>query len=873
MTAVPYTYEPTPKQTLAHTFTDVDELLFGGSAGGGKDLSLSTPVLTTRGWSTQGDLQAGDEVFDQDGKPTLVVRTHDVESNPCYRITFTNGESIVAGEGHQWNVATDAERMAFLHRDPQWQAERRENRASRAVANSQKPWVSLVAGDSNTRRADAARTAARPPYVWDYTHTVKTREIADLVAAERRSVSVPLGLATQTTGPWQSKLPGWVMGMWLGDGDTAGGNITHGPEDAATLVETMAAHGYRLHLHRKFRFTFTNVRTGNTLNHDITAVFGMGQRPHKRSKHIPDWVYTASFADRLAVVQGLMDSDGSAQVNGRVELCLTNERLFRDAARLLSTLGIRVTVSSGEAGYRLAGVRKVTGVRWRAQFSTDVPVFTYQRKLARLNAGRSARRNCVYVQSVEAVPTVPTRCITVANPRGLYLVGNTLIPTHNSRWGRAEAIRHCLLVPGIRIVIFRRTFPELERAVVEPLRLEMPAGVARYNDSKHVWRFTNGSILELAYLDSDSDVLNYQGAEYGLCVFEELTQFTEKQYRYMLSRLRVAGAVKDRMAQLGWRPRVLSTSNPGGPGHGFVKARFIDPGIRGRVWQPEPTEDDEDPGTRCYVPARVVDNPHIDPGYIRQLNRQEPVMRRALRDGDWDILEGVRFSQFRRAVHVIEPEDFPIPMVGYPRAVGVDYGSEAPFCALWGALLPDNMVIVYRELYETGLTPRQQADRIAQVEDTDERIPGRPIPIALDPSTWIRAATQVIKPPNPETPPPGSIAWYYRERFGGQVVKARNDRVPGWALVDEHLRVRIDPNPLPRLLIFSNCTNLIRTLPAQMRSKTNPEDVDTKGEDHAADALRYLLMQLVGGGHDRTTPNRRPTVEAPMTAGINTQRF
>lgn len=403
----------------------------------------------------------------------------------------------------------------------------------------------------------------------------------------------------------------------------------------------------------------------------------------------------------------------------------------------------------------------------------------------------------------------------------------------------------------------------------------MPAGVARYNDSKHVWRFTNGSILELAYLDSDSDVLNYQGAEYGLCVFEELTQFTEKQYRYMLSRLRVAGAVKDRMAELGWRPRVLSTSNPGGPGHAFVKARFIDPGIRGRVWQPEPTEDDEDPGTRCYVPARVSDNPHIDPGYIRQLNRQEPVMRRALRDGDWDILEGVRFSQFRRALHVVEPEQLPLPIIGVPRGVGVDYGHVDPWCALWGAVLPDQgfgrRMVVYRELYGPGYTAQQQATMIKEAEVEGERTPTRPIPMVLDPQMWSRTSEQLIK--GGKGAPAGSVAWYYENEFGSQVSQAQNERIAGWSLIDELLRVRGDG--LPGLLIYSTCTNLIRELPSQQRSKKNPEDLVATGPGHAdaSDALRYLAMLLIRGGHDRTSNELPRATVSTITGGLTGAQF
>lgn len=441
-----------------------------------------------------------------------------------------------------------------------------------------------------------------------------------------------------------------------------------------------------------------------------------------------------------------------------------------------------------------------------------------------------------------------------------------------SRWARAEAVRTCLLIPGARVALFRRTFPDLRRAVIDYLRAEMPPGVATYNVADHEWRFTNGSILELASLDLEGDIYKYQGAEYALVIFEEITQFTQRQYKYLLSRLRVAGQVLNHMRQLGLRPRALATGNPGGVGHQWVRARWIDPAPPGTAFTPTPTVDEPEPLRRCYIPARVADNPSIDlDAYNRQLGALDPAMRRALRHGDWDILEGVRYPQWRRQTHVITPDQMPLPLVGYPRAVGVDYGMTAPFAALWGALLPDNLIVIYRELYQTGLTPTEQAEAIRDAEQPGERTRSRPLPVALDPACWARAAT------NPTAhgtngPPPGSIAHAYRHTLGATVVKANNSRLAGWSLVDEHLRVRADG--LPRLLVYDTCINLIRTLPALPRAKNNPEDVDTHTDDHIADALRYLLQQLAPGGIPRVAPDpaaARP--EPALTAGVDTKRW
>jgi hypothetical protein len=407
-----------------------------------------------------------------------------------------------------------------------------------------------------------------------------------------------------------------------------------------------------------------------------------------------------------------------------------------------------------------------------------------------------------------------------------------------SRWLRAEVLATLLRFPGASGVIFRRTFPDLARADGHILSLlsEIPPGMGKYNATEHVWTFTNGSRLELAHLQRDADVLKYQGASYAVAAFDELTQFSEFQYRYLLSRLRVAGRLRDDMAAAGWRPRVLAAANPGGPGHGWVKARFIDPARPGVVWRPTPTEDEPRPGTRVFVSAKLTDNPHLDAGYADRLAALPSDERRALLEGDWDVFSGQRFTAWRRATHVIEPEALPIPLgAGVPRAVGVDYGIDAPFAALWGAQFADGLVVIYREVYRAGLTAPEQADALLAAEAPGERDPdaGRVIPVALDPASWARSPTVRLPgaPNMPNLPPPGSIADAYRQRVGtAALVKAQNDRLAGVSLVADKLRVR--PDGLPRLLVYSTCPNLIRTLPALPRSVTTPEDVDTRAEDH-----------------------------------------
>lgn len=428
----------------------------------------------------------------------------------------------------------------------------------------------------------------------------------------------------------------------------------------------------------------------------------------------------------------------------------------------------------------------------------------------------------------------------------------------------AEVLAVLLEFPGSAGAIFRRTLPQLDElgGITYRLldRLPQPS-FGTYNANKHTWQLRNGSRLRLAACARDADVTKYQGAEWAILALDQLEQFTEYQYLYLQHRLRQSGEVAARMLEANYKPKAIGSANPGGVGHGWVKRRFIDPFPQGgQPFRPAPTAQQRNPRTRVFVPATLADNEqNVDAGYRDQLEALEGDTRKAMLEGDWNVYAGQRFRDFRTAVHVIAPEQLRLPLGrGVPRAIGIDYGMDAPFCALWGAKLADDLVVVYRELYRAELTPDQQARLILASELPGERGPGRPIPAALDPSCWARSPDDLARPPKAQAgnlgdpAPPSSIAGKY-QAAGLPVTKANNDRLAGVADVADRLRVRRDG--WPRILIYSTCTNLVRTLPELPRSTIRPEDVDTTAEDHAYDALRYLLARL--GRMTQGTSTRR----------------
>lgn len=378
-------------------------------------------------------------------------------------------------------------------------------------------------------------------------------------------------------------------------------------------------------------------------------------------------------------------------------------------------------------------------------------------------------------------------------------------------------------IPGHRTLMLRRVFPELRRSLIARSLEKIRPEHARYKVGDKEWHYRNGSVIEFGYLETDEDARQYLSAEYDCIAFDELTEFTERQYMLVRSRLRTTRAKK----RLGARPHSVAATNPGQLGHAWVKARFVTPTDYGaRIHHVDLGGGDE--RSIAFVPARVDDNPFIDPDYVRNLKMLPDIERRQYLEGDWDIFEGQYFSEFARSRHVVAP--FAIP-ASWPRIRGLDYGYAAPFACVWIAFDWDANAYVYRERYQKGLTATEQARVVLQASmRTDET--GRPTPELIDytmadPSIWNRTGSGI------------SIAAQYRDA-GLICRKAMNARVDGWQRIRDHLRDGDDGTP--SLRVFPACEHLLRTLPELVYDQTRTEDLDTRGDDHLADALRYALM-------------------------------
>lgn len=376
--------------------------------------------------------------------------------------------------------------------------------------------------------------------------------------------------------------------------------------------------------------------------------------------------------------------------------------------------------------------------------------------------------------------------------------------------------------PRSRQVIFRENFRELEDSIISLWLKIVPNTLFKYNGTLHTATFPNGSIVYFRFMGSIEDMYSYQGAEYDVIRFDELTLFQEEVYVFMMSRLR---------GDMPYPRAMKSTTNPGNIGHYWVKKRFIDP-------MPPNTEVTVDSivemdgkkvemkSRRIFIPAKVTDNEVVmknNPLYIAQLYAQGGNKRKALLYGEWDLSEGQYFTEWNPDIHVIQP--FPIP-ADWEIYRALDYGLDMLAC-YWIAMDFQGRAYVFREVYEPGLIISDAAKRIIENSPEDVFMTMAP------PDLWNR---------NRDT---GKSFFDLFWDNGIVLDKASNDRAMGWANLLEWLKPFEDETgkKIAGLRIFNTCRNLIRTLPMLQPDKRNPNDVARNPHEltHAPDALRYFV--------------------------------
>lgn len=425
---------------------------------------------------------------------------------------------------------------------------------------------------------------------------------------------------------------------------------------------------------------------------------------------------------------------------------------------------------------------------------------------------------------------------------------------------RVAAIIWCTAIPGLQVYLFRRIKDDLIKNHVEGPNgfRAMLAGWVECGFCTIVEdeiRFWNGSKIYLCHCKDEKDRFKYQGSEIHVLLIDELTHFTDVIYRFLRNRVRMVGIKLPEKYRKTF-PRIICGANPGGIGHQFVKTTFID-GVR--PMQSYFVPKSEGGMLRQYIPARLEDNPSMaanDPGYDARLHGlgSESLVR-AMRYGDWDIVDGAFFDNFRKDRHVIKP--FQIPK-DWLRFRAGDWGSAKPFSFGWyavasepfiaapGLLIPRGALIRYKEWYgvatdgEGKYVPnkglKMTAERVGsqvRVRDGTDRISYG----VLDPAAFAEDGGPSIA----ERMMNGTNG-----KNGSTFRAADNKRVTargamgGW----DQMRSRLDGDEdgRPMLYFFETCVHAIRTIPALMHDENRPEDLNSDMEDHAADEVRYACM-------------------------------
>jgi len=773
-------FEPNEGPQTEFLAASEQEVLYGGSAGGGKVLSDEGVILTPFGWKKGKDLKVGDLVCHPFGGVQKIVLLHPRNTYEKWTVHFKDGTKTEVAEEHLWES---------------WKSSRVSKKVGKRVFGKES---SEVVTTKTLKSWIESGYTPQIPVTFPVCSNITTRE--------------------------KDKLDPYVLGVLLGDGCITTSNIAVSchPDDkdhfreyftgSVTWSDKMCFRpigDYRKYIVEKLKLY--NLLGTNSY-----------------SKFIPDKYLYAGEETRLAILQGLMDTDGwSAKDKNAVYYDTVSPQLSKGMCHLVRSLGGTVSVRESIGKYYDQECQNV----YHLYIRLPDPDSAFRMKRKQFG---SFGRNLVQkiVDRVEVGGELVGRCITVSHPDGLYIT-NDFIVTHNSYAMLADPLRD-MNNPNFRGILFRRTNDELRELKSKSKEL-YPLAIPdmKWHERDNQWTAPSGATFWMTYLERDDDVLRYQGQAFNWIGFDEITQYPSPHpWDYMRSRLRAA-------KNSGLKLYSRATTNPGGPGHGWVKKMFIDPAPAGKsfwatniengqplVYPKGHAREGQYLFKRRFIPARLEDNPYLyeDGNYEANLLSLPEHQRKQLRDGNWDIAEGAAFVEFNRDVHVIEP--FKIP-AHWARFRACDYGYGSKSGVLWFAVGEYGELYVYRELVTTKVTAVDLAYMVLDMEKQEKVRYG-----VLDSSLWHNRGDQ--GPSLAEQMIAAGCRWRPYPRSKGSRVAGKNEI---------HRRLQSESAPgFPSLRIFNTCVNLISELPILPLDKTNPEDIDTRSNDHLYDALRYGIM-------------------------------
>lgn len=480
----------------------------------GKLLELTTPIPTPTGWTTMGEIRVGDRVFDEAGVPCNVTFVSEITTDAkCYELEFSDGTKVVAGEEHNWFTLSAKER-----RD---------------------------ADRKGVQRYGSVRT---------------TKEIAETLESENRGRNH----AIPTCGPLQlpdADLPldPYVLGMWLGNGHTGLSNITN--MDAEVWEE----------IHRRGFESYHVTDAGLAETRRVATVSGVPLVTLLRSagvshdKHVPSLYFRASRAQRLDLLQGLMDSDGTGLKNGAVEFTNSNRRLSEAVYDLAVSLGLKPVINTNKS--MLNGREYLP--RHRVYFTPHFRVFKTERRAAPQDRRRTKSQwtRQRMIVAARPVPSVPTRCISVDSPNRLYLCTRAMIPTHNTFIAAAICRWFVTSFPNSLVITTANGWAQVKGVLWEEIRRQDKSAIypigGQFKPAHPDFRFAGNWMF--GFSPDKTDAAQGHHRDNILIVFDEAQGIDDVRVWDAFSSMMTSG-----------NARWLVIGNPLYP-HGPYRQRFNDP--------------------------------------------------------------------------------------------------------------------------------------------------------------------------------------------------------------------------------------------------------------------------------------------------------
>jgi phage terminase large subunit-like protein len=620
-----------------------DIVIYGGSAGGGKGLLRDEVVVTPYGYRQIGSLQVGDRVLARDGTMTQVIGVYPQPEQPVYRVEFADGGSLVCDGPHLWNYCVA--RQGWRKSGRQWK---------------------VATTDQLRSMLESGRELLIPlcePLKFNKTYKCDQRPVDP-----------------------------YLLGLLLGDGCLRQKQVSLTTTDAE-ILDSLPERESWVRANEISYLARGALR--KRLIEQLTYIGVYGKLAHEKA--VPEAYCWGSVQERTALLQGLMDADGTCSPDGKAYFTSVSQRLAEQVRWLVLSLGGRATITSkfpsymGAHGDRIAG-REAYTCYIRMPDNRVLFRLSRKRDLAGLynGGGRTLKRK---IRSITPAGRAATVCIRVDHPESLYVAGRDLVVTHNTYSLLLEALRHT----GNKqfgAVIFRRTMPQIdnEGGLWDESAKLYSALATPVKSPKPEWRFPSGATVSFHHLEHDKNVLDWQGSQIPLLMFDELTHFSEYQFWYMLSRNR---------SMCGVKPYVRATCNP--DPDSFVARLidwWIDPDtgyaiqsrsgvmryfvrVAGELrWSEDPADlerrypdscwQDVDgvptrigPKSLTFIHSSITDNKALlkaDPGYMANLNALPRVDRERLKLGNWKIRDE-RTVIYKPSWWRIWPDDKPFPDV------------------------------------------------------------------------------------------------------------------------------------------------------------------------------------------------------------------